>query len=226
MTAVLCSFRLAYLVCLNVCGSHFGRHVPTSTPVSSDKGNGGIYCWFGAWHHDARAGWSQAFTHRCVVVSIKLCTGVTETSFSSSLILFYLIHWSLFPLLLSILLYITLFSFSFLFVSFIMILPFFNFLPAFSLPTLYRSSTCVFHLSFSYSLSSAFYFFICSYYIFMHSRRVFLSFLLLSWYIISSFLSLLLFSSSRLPFLKIFPLYMLFSSLYVWLSFVLAPFLS
>ena len=52
---------------------------------------------------------------------------------------------------------------------------FFTFLPAFSLPTLYPSSTCVFRLSFSYSLSSASYFFICFYCISMHSRRVSLS---------------------------------------------------
>jgi hypothetical protein len=44
--------------------------------------------------------------------------------------------------------------------------------------------------------------FIWSYYISVHSRRVSLSFLLFSWHIISSFLSLLLFLPSCLPYFK------------------------
>jgi len=77
------SFRLAYLVFFNVCGSHFGRHVSTPAAVTGCKGNGSVYCRSGSRRHNSSADWCQAYKHRCVAV-IMFCVLVGYWDYSSS----------------------------------------------------------------------------------------------------------------------------------------------
>jgi hypothetical protein len=77
------SFRLAYIVYINISGSHLDRHVSISTSVTGRQGNGGVDCRFGARRQDTGTDGSQRIKHRFVVLR-AFCACPTEAHSSSS----------------------------------------------------------------------------------------------------------------------------------------------